>query len=60
MTYTLALELKMPVAELRRRVPSSEFSEWMGFFEWRGQVRAEAERQAASGRGTKRGGMGRG
>lgn len=59
MTYTLAEKLGMTVARLRREVSASEFSNWIGFYEWRQQERAEADRRAGSGGGPKRGGMGR-
>lgn len=58
MTYTLAERLGKTVAEVRRDVSSSEFCEWMGFYEWRAQVeRAQAERAGA---GSTPRGMGRG
>lgn len=44
--FELALELGMTVADLRRRMPNSEFAEWLAFCELR-QARQAAERKKA-------------
>lgn len=44
--FRLARDLRMSVGELRRRMSSAEFSEWVAFYSYEAKMRAEAEREA--------------